>query len=99
MSLACTGGVNGYTMAKCMRMFGASTNWKEMSCVSASMFPLMSVVVIFFIDLLEYVEQAEEEIDIHTSLLAFCLWLVVCIPTTFLGASYGMVNAGGADTV
>jgi hypothetical protein len=63
------------------------------------MFPLMSVVLIFFIDLLEYVEQAEEEIDISTSLMAFALWLAVCIPTTFLGASYGMVNAGGAESV
>lgn len=98
-SLACTGGINGYTMAKTMRMFGQSTNWKEMSCVSASMFPLMSVVLIFFIDLLEYVEQAEEEIDISTSLMAFGLWLAVCIPTTFLGASYGMVNAGGAESI
>jgi len=94
-SLGCTGCVNGYMMIKTMRMFGQSTNWKEMCCVSSCMYPLMCVCLIFFIDLLEYVEQAEEEIDISTSMSAFGLWIVVCIPMTFLGASYGMVASGG----
>jgi len=63
------------------------------------MYPLMCVVLIFFIDLLEYVEQAEEEIDISTSLAAFVLWIVICIPATFFGASYGMVSSGGVESV
>lgn len=98
-SLASTGAINGYMMAKTMRMFGQSTNWKEMSCVSACLLPLFTVIAIFFIDILEYVEQAEEEIDISTSLWGFALWTFICIPCTFLGASFGMVGIGGSESV
>ena len=56
VSMACTGAVNGYFMAKTMRMFNQSTNWKEMSCVAGCAYPLVCVIMIFFIDLLEYVD-------------------------------------------
>lgn len=92
VSLACTGAVNGNMMVNTMKMFGQSENWKEMSCAAACSFPFICVLLIFCIDVLEYAEQAEEEIDISTSFAAFFLWIVICIPATFLGASRAMVT-------
>ena len=99
VSMACTGAFNGFFMAKTMKLFGQATNWKEMSCVSACFFPMIMTLIVFMIDLLEYVEQAEEEIDVSTGFTAICLWVVICVPATFLGASRAMLESSDRDVI
>lgn len=49
--------------------------------------------MVILIDIFEYNEQAEEEIEISTSFTALILWIIVCLPLNFLGASAAMVGS------
>lgn len=88
--LSCSGYVNGYVMARTLRIFGRENDWKPVAAVAAICFPLFVVAMIFAIDFNEYFLSAEEEFDILRASMTFILWCVLGVPTTFIGGANAM---------
>jgi hypothetical protein len=88
--LSCSGYVNGYVMARVLRIFGRENDWKPVAAVAAVCFPMYVTCMIFAIDFNEWFLSAEEEFDIVRASLTFILWSVLGVPTTFIGGARAM---------
>jgi len=88
--LSCSGYVNGYVMARVLRIFGRENDWKPVAAVAAISFPMFVTIMIFAIDFNEYFLSAEEEFDIIRASMTFIFWCVLGVPTTFIGGARAM---------
>jgi hypothetical protein len=50
-------------------------------------YPVIAILVLSAIDFLEWEMAANEEYDVTTVFITFIIWLLVCVPCTFLGGA------------
>lgn len=90
--LATSGYMNGYAMARVLKIFGRENDWKPVAMVSGIFLPLIILGIIFAIDFFEYMETADEEFPVARALASFIIWSIVGLPLTFVGAARAMAE-------
>jgi hypothetical protein len=88
--LGSSGLINGTVVVKILKMFSTTSDWKATTILSALFFPFLAVSSIFLIDFFEWTESADEEFNTKTTLGSLAVWLIVDLPSTFVGAMLTM---------
>jgi len=85
-AIASSSYVNGYVMARTLKIFGQTRKWKRNSIAAAIILPSMVMLHVFLIDSLESIEGSHEEFTVFSTFKLALVWLLLSVPATYIGA-------------
>jgi hypothetical protein len=85
ITLACTGISNGWVTVAVLKEWRLTSEWKALVGLTSLGYPAYVSCTIILIDVLEWFNYSREEFDASTVIGVFLLWVIVSIPTSFLG--------------
>jgi len=94
-AIASSSFVNGYVMARTLKIFGQTKKWKRNSIAAATVLPFLVMLHVFAIDTLESIEGSHEEFTVFSIFKIVLIWLTLSVPATYIGAYKGMTKTNG----
>jgi len=92
LGLSATGFVAGYVLTYVLKAVKMTRDWQFRVGGVALAYPFYVVLTICAIDWLEWLQWSHEGYSVWTVFSTFGLWLVMGIPSTYIGASRCMLE-------